>query len=127
MSEFKFPCPRCHQDLMCDTSYVGSQITCPLCQQIIVVPATPTKGSSGALVKTLVISGIVLVVCAVLGVGGWYGWQAYSHHKTKGSNPEAEVSTPTAASAMQALSILTRMHSAYTNLTATSAKADGTL
>lgn len=127
MSDFIFACPKCHQNLTCDTSYVGQQITCPLCNQAVVVPPAVAAKSGSGLIKGLIVSGIVIVVCAVLGAGGWFGWHLYSAHKGKGGNPEAEVPVPTAASAMQALSILTKVHSAYTNLTTMSAKADGTL
>ena len=38
MTEFEFYCPKCGQHIKCDTSYVGTQVNCPHCQQVIVVP-----------------------------------------------------------------------------------------
>ena len=42
MPEFKFTCPQCKLHIQCDTSYAGSQINCPSCQQTITVPPAPT-------------------------------------------------------------------------------------
>ncbi len=44
MAEFKFPCPKCGQNIQCDVRYVGSQINCPSCRESIVVP--PSSPSS---------------------------------------------------------------------------------
>ena len=41
MAEFKFSCQQCRQNIQCDTSYVGSRINCPACQQSIIVPPAP--------------------------------------------------------------------------------------
>jgi len=41
MSEFKFFCPQCGQHIQCGTGYSGTQINCPVCQQVIVVPPAP--------------------------------------------------------------------------------------
>ena len=38
MAEFKFVCSHCGQTIQCDTGYCGSQISCPACQQSIMVP-----------------------------------------------------------------------------------------
>src|ERR1035437_6686026 len=150
MSEFIFPCPQCGKDIQCDESYSGMQINCPICQSPIVVPqlsAPPTPApmrpsamigsagrtayqpppakKSGALRTTLIITAIV-VVCAALGGGGW---DFYSKHKAKADaakgNPAAQVTAPNAQATIQALSILSKMQSAYTNTT--SVKADGTI
>jgi hypothetical protein len=150
MSEFIFPCPSCGKDIQCDESYSGMQINCPICQGAIVVPqlsAPPTPATmrpsamigsagrtayqppppkkSGALRTTLIIAAIV-VVCAALGGGGWY---FYSKHKAKADaakgNPAAQVTAPNAQATIQALSVLSKMQAAYTNVTST--KADGTV
>ena len=86
-------------------------------------PPPPKK--SGALRTTLIITAIV-VVCAALGGGGWY---FYSKHKAKADaakgNPAAQVTAPTATATIQAVSILSKVHSAYTNMT--SVRADATI
>lgn len=38
MAEFRFSCPNCNQQIQCDAGYGGSQINCPSCKQLIVVP-----------------------------------------------------------------------------------------
>jgi len=38
MSEFKFPCPACRQDIVCDESYGGTQFPCPVCGETITAP-----------------------------------------------------------------------------------------
>jgi outer membrane lipoprotein-sorting protein len=85
----------------------------------------PSKPKSKAL-KTVLIITVCVVVMAGLGAGGWFGFSKYKEHKTaKKANLAAQVATPTAAAAIQALSILTKVHSAYTN--STSATEDGTV
>jgi outer membrane lipoprotein-sorting protein len=86
--------------------------------------APPPKPKSKVLKTALVITA-VLVVLAGLGAGGWFGFSKYKEHKAaKKANPAAQVTAPTADAAIQALSILVKVHSAYTNLT--SVRADGT-
>ena len=75
--------------------------------------------------KTVLVISAVIVALAVLGGGGWYGWHSYSQHKAKKGNPAAQVAVPTSAATIQALSILSKVHSAYTNLT--SVTEDGTV
>ena len=41
MSDFKFPCPKCGQKILCDTSNAGMQIPCPSCQTALTVPPPP--------------------------------------------------------------------------------------
>ncbi len=41
MSDFKFPCPQCAQNLSCDTQLSGRQIQCPACKHLIRIPAVP--------------------------------------------------------------------------------------
>jgi outer membrane lipoprotein-sorting protein len=85
----------------------------------------PAKPKSKALRNVLVITASV-VVLAGLGVGGWFSFSKYKEHKAaKKANPAAQVATPTANSAIQALSLLTKVHSAYTNFARV--KEDGTL
>jgi hypothetical protein len=41
MSEFKFSCPHCQQNIQATPEYSGTQITCPSCQNTLVVPPAP--------------------------------------------------------------------------------------
>jgi len=67
-----------------------------------------------------------IVVLAALGFGGWFSYSKYTEHKTaKKANPAAQVAAPTSASTMQALGILSKVHSAYTNFS--SVTEDGTV
>ena len=86
----------------------------------------PAKSKSKALKTVLVITASI-VVLAGLGAGGWFGLTKFKAHQAaqsaKKANPAAHVATPTANAAVQALSLLTKVHSAYTNFA--SAKEDG--
>jgi hypothetical protein len=42
MSEFISTCPKCRQQILCDTVYVGKRIACPLCLQEITMPEPPS-------------------------------------------------------------------------------------
>ncbi|HEX7576407.1 MAG TPA: hypothetical protein VF430_00050, partial [Verrucomicrobiae bacterium] len=88
----------------------------------------PAKPKSKALRNVLIITASI-VVLAGLGAGGWFGFSKFKAHQAaqaaKKPNPAATVATPTANATVQALSILTKMHSAYTNFA--SAKEDGTV
>jgi outer membrane lipoprotein-sorting protein len=75
--------------------------------------AQPVQAKSHTLRNVLVITAVVAVFAA-LGFGGWH---IYSKHKAKLGNPATQVATPTAAATIQALSILSKVHLAYTNLT----------
>ena len=44
MNEFKFPCPACGQNILCDTTLAGTQLACPGCNATITVP----KETAGA-------------------------------------------------------------------------------
>jgi hypothetical protein len=41
MSEFKFSCPNCQQNIQATSEYSGLEINCPACQTPLVVPAAP--------------------------------------------------------------------------------------
>jgi hypothetical protein len=85
----------------------------------------PVQPKSKALRNVLVITASVAVL-AGLAAGGWFGYSKYKEHKAaKKANPAAQVATPTANATVQALSILTKVHSAYTNFA--SVKEDGTV
>ncbi len=47
MSEFKFSCPNCQQNIAATSEYVGAQINCPSCQASITVPADPNAPAQG--------------------------------------------------------------------------------
>jgi hypothetical protein len=77
----------------------------------------PPKSKSKALKTVLVITACI-VVLAGLGAGAWFGLTKFKAHRSGSKpNPAAHVATPTAAAAVQGLSILTKIHSAYTNVT----------
>ena len=82
------------------------------------------KPKSKALRNVLIITA-ALVVLAALGAGGWFGYTKFVARQSKNGNPAAQVPAPTAAAAVQALSILTKVHSAYTNFN--SLTLDGTV
>lgn len=67
--------------------------------------------------NTLIVSAVA-VVCAGLGFGGvtFFLMHQAKDRAAKG-NPAAQVATPTSAATVQALSILSKVHSAYTNMT----------
>ncbi len=83
--------------------------------------------------KTVLVISAVIVSCAILAVGvlaglgamGWINYSIFKSNKAAKSNPAAQVTAPTAAAAIQALSILTKVHAAYTNLA--SVRAEGTV
>jgi hypothetical protein len=89
MSEFKFSCPACGQNILCDTTHVGTQIACPGCNATIPVPkeitgpadvstqpgilpalpgtlATTTQRTCGLAIASLVCSLSSLITCV-----GW--------------------------------------------------------
>jgi DNA-directed RNA polymerase subunit RPC12/RpoP len=89
MSEFRFSCPACGQDILCDTTHVGTQIACPGCNATIAVPketagtadvstqtgipsalpgniATTAQRTSGLAIASLVCSLSSLITCV-----GW--------------------------------------------------------
>jgi hypothetical protein len=47
MSDFKFACPNCQQNIAVTSEYSGAQINCPSCQTPIVVPAAPETRAPG--------------------------------------------------------------------------------
>jgi hypothetical protein len=90
MAEFKFSCPQCGQHIQCDTSYSGTQINCPVCQQSIVVPQAPrATGSAVAqssvaaksrVLRNVLVAFVAILILAGLAIGGWYG---YTKFKTR--------------------------------------------
>jgi hypothetical protein len=83
MAEFKFFCPRCGQNVQCDTGYSGTQINCPACQQAIVVPqpppdagATPAPAKSQTMRNVLVIAASLIVLVGLV-TAGWLGYSKY--------------------------------------------------
>ncbi len=90
MADFKFSCPQCHQNILCDTAYAGRQINCPSCQRLIVVPSSAAigvapAGTDGVMqIKKTTLRTAALILLAVLlltgiGWGAFYFWQ--SSHK----------------------------------------------
>jgi DNA-directed RNA polymerase subunit RPC12/RpoP len=44
-SQIKFKCSHCEQRLECDEQYAGSQIPCPACHGLTLVPLVPGKAA----------------------------------------------------------------------------------
>ena len=89
MSGFTFPCPACGQDILSDTSQVGTQIACPGCNATIEVPAEvpgTVEASTPATVPPATPAGTVTVgqrtsrlaiasvVCSLLSSVTCVGW-----------------------------------------------------
>jgi hypothetical protein len=83
MAEFKFFCPHCGRQIQCDTSYSGTQINCPVCQQAIIVPHAAPAAAPGVqppvavpshTSRNILFGTIALLVLAGLLIGGWYGY-----------------------------------------------------
>jgi hypothetical protein len=82
MSEFTSICPKCRQQILCDTAYAGLRVACPICLQEITMPTpqqqpqspagTPLshnvpEGKQSPVMLIAAIGGVVLVL--VLAVG----------------------------------------------------------
>jgi len=87
-------------------------------------PLPPSQKTGSSVMKKVLVIFAILVGLAVLAGGGWFGYAKYKAVQAKKGNPAAAVAAPSSDSTMQALGILTKVHSAYTNLT--SVTADGT-
>ncbi len=48
MSDFKFPCPKCGQAIVCDVSNAGMSIPCPACNNPLTVPKPPAAAPVAA-------------------------------------------------------------------------------
>jgi DNA-directed RNA polymerase subunit RPC12/RpoP/cbb3-type cytochrome oxidase subunit 3 len=70
MSEFKFRCPACGQDILCDTTHVGTQIACPACKATVIVPKE-TAGTAAQRTSKLAIASLV---CSLLSLVTCIGW-----------------------------------------------------
>lgn len=73
MAEFKFSCPQCAQNILCDSSYAGSNINCPSCQRSITVPRPPSVAPAGERVfqvRVSTVRNIALIAMAVVLLGG---------------------------------------------------------
>jgi ribosomal protein S27E len=87
MAEFKFSCPLCGQHIQCDTSYSGTEINCPICQQAIVVPqaaAAPAARVKSRIWRNLLIIATAVVVLAGL-VAVWFGYSKFKMHSKQGN------------------------------------------
>ncbi len=83
MTEFKFFCPQCSQQIKCDTGYSGTQINCPACKQAIAVPQAPGSAAQPpvpaklrALRNVLVITASAVVLAGLV-TAGWFGYSKY--------------------------------------------------
>jgi DNA-directed RNA polymerase subunit RPC12/RpoP len=74
MAEFKFSCPQCRQRIQCDSTYAGSQISCPSCQKSIVVPpmppsVVPPEKTAVQIKKSTLKKAALIGLCVVLAAG----------------------------------------------------------
>ena len=83
MTEFKFFCPQCSQQIKCNTGYSGTQINCPACKQAIAVPQAPGSAAQPpvpaklrALRNVLVITASAVVLAGLV-TAGWFGYSKY--------------------------------------------------
>lgn len=86
MAEFKFPCPRCGQQIQCDAGYSGTQINCPACHQAIAVPKPPQSDVASRPAKSRTLRNVLAiaaaaVVLAGIGLGGWLGYSKFKFHQ----------------------------------------------
>ena len=51
MADLKFPCPSCHQSIICDELWCGQEIQCPSCQAQLVVPSQQAPEPSSLVPK----------------------------------------------------------------------------
>src|SRR5436190_13131200 len=51
MAEFKFSCPSCKQNIICDELWCGQEIQCPSCQAQLVVPRQQAAEQSSLVPK----------------------------------------------------------------------------
>ena len=70
MSEFKFPCPACGQNILCDTTHAGTQIACPACKATVIVPKE-TAGTAAQRTSRLAIASLI---CSLLSFVTCIGW-----------------------------------------------------
>jgi hypothetical protein len=84
MAEIKFACPLCGQHIQCDPGYAGTQINCPICQRVIVVPQAP-RGSAPATrpqiaAKSRTLQNILIIATGLVILAGlvFVGWLGYS-------------------------------------------------
>jgi DNA-directed RNA polymerase subunit RPC12/RpoP len=117
MSEFKFSCPNCDQHLQCDDAQAGTELACPTCEQMLVVPFRPAvprgalrtdstkanrkekrapsrlRGLAGALVAALIGGGIIGGISVLIGLIFpflWFGmaWAVGNTSKKWGANTD---------------------------------------
>jgi len=70
MSDFKFNCPHCGQNVSGGDALQGSQIACPSCQQTLTVPAPAAASVSEPDAKIISTSALLSLACSLgLGVG----------------------------------------------------------
>ena len=104
MSEFISNCPKCRQQILCDTAYVGKRVACPVCLQEIIMPAPPQQQSAstasqqgapgGAAQKKSPMMLIGIIGGAVVVLGGVGAFFAFHKGSGNGSPSPAPVSRP---------------------------------
>jgi ribosomal protein S27E len=70
MSEFKFSCPACGQNISCDTAHAGTEIACPGCHATIAVPKE-TAGHAAQRTSRLAVASLVCSLSSLITCVGW--------------------------------------------------------
>lgn len=113
MSEFISICPKCRQQILCDTAYIGKRIACPVCMQEITMPEPPQQTPQGdskiptpepakpsgvaqVFRNPLVLAGVIGAVVVIVGTGA----VIFADNKnSKTINPAAAATSPAQAAA----------------------------
>jgi len=83
MAEFTFSCPHCGKGIQCDVRYADSQINCPNCRQLVVVPsaALPVAAPNPEVIqikKSTIRNGLAVAATTIVFAGlvfvGWHYW-----------------------------------------------------
>lgn len=105
MSEFISACPKCRQQILCDTAYIGKRIACPVCMQEITMPEPPQQSAQGspqfstpqvaaqAKRNPLILAGIVGAAILIVGVGA----VVFVRHQNSNPPTPAVVTAPAQA------------------------------
>jgi alpha-L-arabinofuranosidase len=114
MSEYISQCPKCLQQILCDTEYTGQRVACPLCMQEIIMPGPashattppaanrPAAGASGTPpAKGGKTKSPILVVVIAVAVLALAGGAAVFFMQRNASQPQTPATPPPATAAVK--------------------------